>query len=149
MSTTVRKFTVLVVDDDPAITSLVRRFLTNEFGDKLTIEVVNDAQAARQRLERLGCDILISDIEMPEYNGLEILRFTKQRSAWTQVIFMTAHSSWDHITAAIENGASDYLLKPINQADLIQVVQNECARLRRWERAVVGTMRKPAALASL
>jgi DNA-binding NtrC family response regulator len=137
-----RKINVIVLDDDPTVTRLVQKYLLTDLSDKIDVETINNADTAKVRIDHIGCDILISDIEMPECDGLEILRFAKLRNAWTQVIFMTAHSTWDRISSAIENGASDYLLKPIDRMELTRVVNQECLRLARWQQAVTGTLRK-------
>jgi DNA-binding NtrC family response regulator len=139
---TFRKLNVIVLDDDSMVTRLVQKFLTTELHEKIHVEAINDADVAKVRIDHHGCDILLSDIEMPECDGLEILRFAKLRNAWTQVIFMTAHSTWDRISTAIENGATDYLLKPIDRTELVHVINQECARLLRWQQAVTGTLRK-------
>ena len=141
MSSESRKWQAVVVDDDPCVTEIVEAYLAHDFAAGMDLVAFNDAWRAHDWLDRHNCDVLISDIEMPGCNGLEMLRFAKQRNPWTAVIFMTAHSTWNHISEAVENGASDYLLKPIVQAELQQVVRHECSRLMRWRSAVVGTLR--------
>jgi len=142
-----RKLNVLIVDDDATLTRLVHKYLITDLGEQINVEIIHSGDLAKSRLDHHGCDILLCDIEMPECDGLEILRFAKLRNAWTQVIFMTAHSTWDRISEAIENGATDYLLKPINRTELSQVISQECARLHRWQQAVVGTLRSVASAA--
>lgn len=136
-----RRLHVLVVDDDPCVTEIVEEYLKVDFDDEFRVTTLNDACRAMGWLERHGCDLLISDIEMPGCDGLEMLRYAKQRNPWIPVIFMTAHSTWDRIAEAVENGASDYLLKPIDRRELLQVVAHERARLSRWRNAVLGTLR--------
>jgi DNA-binding NtrC family response regulator len=135
-----RRLNVLVVDDDPCVTQIVESYLLHDFGEQFEITTQNDACRALEWLERHSCDILLSDIEMPGCDGLEMLRFAKQRNPWIPVIFMTAHSTWDRIAEAVENGASDYLLKPIEHQELVQVISHERARLHRWRHAVLGTL---------
>ena len=96
----------------------VSRCLISELGDGLQIETSNDPQGAKQRLQAGECDLLISDFEMPGADGIEMLRFAKSYNAWTQVVLMTAHSTWDRVNKAIELGASDYLLKPLRGGSL-------------------------------
>ena len=131
---------LLVVDDDPTTLLLVTAFLNTDLGDRLEVVGMTDPAAATDWLGYNRCDILISDIEMPGINGLEMLRFAKQMNAWTQVVFVTGHSTWDHITEALENGASDYLLKPIDRTELISLISQTCDRLARWQTAVYGVI---------
>ena len=131
---------LLVVDDDPAILRLVTTFLNADLGDRVEIVGMSAPSAAKDWLSENRCDILISDIEMPGIDGLEMLRYAKQMNAWTQVVFMTGHSKWGHITEAVENGASDYLLKPIDRAELTTLIRQTCDRCTRWQTAVYGAI---------
>jgi DNA-binding NtrC family response regulator len=144
--TPTRKPNVILVDDDAAITRLAEKYLQTGFGEAISLTTFNDPLAARQALDEQGCDLLLSDIQMPGLNGLAMLRFVKTRNAWTQVIFMTGHSTWDCIAEAIENGATDYLLKPLDRKDFLHVVQQACERIARWQKAVRATWLKPAAV---
>jgi DNA-binding NtrC family response regulator len=144
--TTIRKLNLFVVDDDPALTRLADKYLRGPFGERVTLTTFNDSQAARQQIEDSGCDLLISDIQMPGLDGLELLRVAKRRNAWSQVIFMTGHSTWDRIAEAIEAGACDYLLKPLVREDLQRVVEQSCERLARWQKVVRATWQQPAAV---
>lgn len=137
-----RKLNLVLVDDDPSIVRIASRMLENSIKDQFTMVTFTDPREAQQWIERNCCDLLVSDIEMPALDGLEMLRFAKQRNAWTQVVFMTAHSSWDRVTEAIESGASNYLLKPLNREEIVTVVQQEYARCARWQNAVRGTLAK-------
>lgn len=134
-----RKLTILLVDDDPAILRLLRTVLTLELNDEVELHTSADSIAALEWLEDHHCDIMLTDIEMPQLDGLEMLRAAKRRNAWTQVVFLTGHSSLDRITAAVELGAADYLLKPVERETLIEVVTQLCRRIARWQSAVIGT----------
>ena len=137
-----RKLNTLVLDDDPSIVRLVTHLLQDRMSQTLEVTGLTDPVEAQQWIDQHCCDILISDIEMPQMDGLSMLIFAKRRNAWTQVIFMTAHSTWDRITEALENGASDYLLKPIDGDELVDLVTQQCARFTRWQSAVSGTIHK-------
>jgi DNA-binding NtrC family response regulator len=52
------------------------------------------------------------------------------------VIFITGRSTWDRIAEAIERGAADYLLKPVDCHQLTSVISQECERLTRWSLAL-------------
>lgn len=135
-----RKLNLLVLDDDPATMRLVTKILETALGDRLAIASLTDPEEARAWLDRHCCDILISDIEMPGMDGLDVLRFAKRRNAWTQVVFLTGHSTWDRIAEAVESGASDYLVKPINRQELVELVTHLCSRYERWQTAVLNTL---------
>ncbi|RCS56170.1 response regulator [Bremerella cremea] len=136
-----RKLTTVILDDDPGIVRLLKTILRGNFGDELTLIDFTDSQEAQKWISENCCDLLISDIEMPDINGMEILVFAKQRNAWTQVVFLTGHSNWMLVTEAVEKGASDFLLKPIKREALCTIVQQHIDRAARWQSALFSKQR--------
>ena len=134
--TSQRSFNLVLVDDASDMGRLIEKYLTADLDGLVRVTTMTNSADARKWIDEHNCDILISDIEMPGSDGLSMLRFAKSRNAWTRVIFMTAYSTWDRIAESIENGASDYLLKPIHRDDVVQLVKQECERLSRWQRAI-------------
>jgi len=82
---------------------------------------------------------LVTDLEMPGVNGLELLRCAKRKNPCTQVLFVTGHSTLEALTDALELGATDYLLKPLDQTELIELIEDAEKRLWRWRQALSGT----------
>lgn len=140
-----RKTTIVILDDEPTVTRVAAKFLRDALTDSADVRFTSDTAEARKLIADSKCDILLSDIEMPDANGLEILRYARKCNAWTRVILMTGHSTWDRLAEAIENGASDYLLKPFDSQELIQVVRQEQQRLQRWNRTIRHTLLQPEA----
>lgn len=139
-ATPLRKLNVLVVDDDISIVRLVAKILEERFSDLIRVHTTAQPLDAQAWIDSNCCDILLTDIEMPEIDGMTMLRIAKRRNSWTAVVFLTGHSTWDRIAEAVENGASDYLLKPLDSQELIKVVSRECERVRRWQDAVRETL---------
>lgn len=137
-----RKLNLLIVDDDPAIVRLLERYVRDGLGDRIELATLTEPNTARQWINENCCDVLLTDLCMPGTDGLALLRFAKQRNAWTQAIFMTAHSTWEAIEGAIENGASDYLLKPVDRDELLLLLEQALARFGRWQQAVQQTWKK-------
>ncbi|PQO30611.1 transcriptional regulator [Blastopirellula marina] len=131
-----RKLKTVILDDDAGIVRLVKTILRGAFGSELELVDFTNAQEAQNWIGSNCCDLLISDIEMPGIDGQDMLVFAKQRNAWTQVVFLTGQSSWMHVTQAVENGASDFLLKPIQRAELCNIVQQHIERAARWQSAL-------------
>jgi DNA-binding NtrC family response regulator len=141
--------TLLVVDDDPSMTRLVVTVLERALGDELSIEALTDPAVARERLDAGGIDIMLTDLEMPGVNGLDLLRCAKRRNACTQVLFFTGHSSQDALLSALELGAADYLLKPVDQQSLVELITQAHHRQQRWRQALAETwQRRKEALAT-
>lgn len=136
----IRKLTLLIVDDDPAIVRVLQHVIERELSERVNVIAVTDPVAAMERIDQDVCDVLITDLKMPGVDGLSVLRFAKQRNAWTQVIFMTGHSTWNAIGEALESGASDYLVKPVDHQELVDLVRQAYARFARWQTAVGRTL---------
>ena len=131
--------TILVVDDDLAITRLVTSFLQKHFGDEVLIEPFHVAELAMQRFERGGIDVLITDLQMPDFTGIDLLRAARDRDACTQTLFITGSSSRTALLEAMELGASDYLLKPLDESEITTLVEEALRRRARWNQALQGT----------
>ncbi len=139
-----QKLQLVVIDDDPAIVRIVTRVVNQALGDIIDTVDFTDPHDARQWIDQQCCDVLITDLQMPDIDGLELLRFSKARNPWTQVIFLTGHSSLQAISEAIELGASDYLVKPLDQFEMVDVLRQSHSRFIRWRNALGQTFHKPA-----
>lgn len=135
-----RKLNLLVVDDDRSTVHTLTHIIETRLGDKFFVYGMSDSDEALAWLSGHCCDLLVSDIEMPGISGLQMLRHAKRHNAWTQVVFITAHTSWDKLAEAVEFGASDYLLKPIDPNQLVGVLNQHYVRCARWQSAVLGTL---------
>lgn len=114
------KGAVLLVDDEPIILRGLARLL-----EGISYSVV-PCQTPSQAIERVLCDdvvLVVTDMTMPEMSGLELLRILHELDAGLPVVLMSGHSDPDHILEALECGASEYLIKPLDIPRLGQVVE--------------------------
>jgi DNA-binding NtrC family response regulator len=130
---------LVIVDDDPAMVRIVGHIIASHLSELYAVVTFTDSRAARDWFEDRSCDVLISDVEMPGIGGVELLRIGKRQNADMQAVFLTAHSSWDRIAEAIENGVNDYLLKPVDQAGLVKLLRQKHERLTREPEPVCAT----------
>jgi DNA-binding NtrC family response regulator len=119
---------------------LLENVIRQCFPDDIHIKTANDPSEARLRLETEIIDLLITDLEMPGINGLELLRCAKRSNVWTQVLLVTGHSNIRALMDAMDMGASDYLLKPLDLDELSEAITSILHRSRRWKNALVGTL---------
>src|SRR5262245_60770570 len=106
---------VLLVDDEASIARCYARILE---GAGFAVEVATDGREAA-RMARNGCfDVIVSDIAMPELNGLGLLRAVREHNLDVPVILMTGGPAIDSAVQAMEYGALRYLIKPIEAHDL-------------------------------
>jgi DNA-binding NtrC family response regulator len=142
MSDTFSPLTLLIVDDDPAIVRLLNEVIRTDLGGELAVESLTDPTLALRRIEEGGVDLLLTDLEMPNIDGIELLRCAKNRNALAQVFFVTGHSTLDQLLAALELGATDYVLKPVLLTPLLELIRDAVTRQRRWRMALAGTWRQ-------
>jgi diguanylate cyclase (GGDEF)-like protein len=112
---------VLIVEDDPGVRRVLE-FRLKASGHKVT--TVENGPAAVQLLARETFDIVLTDLCMPEMNGIELLREVKRLSPSTQVIILTAYGTMDSAIEALrDDQAFDYIAKPVDIAHLNSRIQ--------------------------
>lgn len=107
---------VLVVDDEPAIRQVVAALLRKA---GYLVDQAADGEIALERLSRGDVDVVLSDIKMPGLSGIELLRQARTANIDTAFIMMTAFASVDTAIEAIKAGAADYMIKPLNNDELL------------------------------
>jgi DNA-binding NtrC family response regulator len=107
---------LLVVDDEPAIRQVVSAHLRRAGYE---VEQSSDGESAMERLAKGDIDIALCDIKLPKLSGIELLRQARAAGIDTAFIMMTAFASVDTAIEAIKAGASDYMIKPLNNEELL------------------------------
>ena len=121
---------ILVVEDDPDIADLVRRYLQKGGFD---VDVRGSGRDALAAIAALPPDLLVLDLMLPHVNGLEICRIVRsdEKTASIPIIMVTARVEESDRIAGLDLGADDYLAKPFSPAELVARVR---ALLRRTAR---------------
>jgi two-component system nitrogen regulation response regulator GlnG len=130
---------VWVIDDDRSIRWVFEKALSRE---GIPFKTFGVAQEALAELERDAPQVLVSDIRMPGTSGLELLQNVKERHPQLPVIIMTAYSDLESAVAAFQGGAFEYLPKPfdVDQAvDLIRRAVDESMREEGAEELAPGS----------
>ncbi|UCF19700.1 MAG: response regulator [Gemmatimonadota bacterium] len=118
---------ILVVDDEPAITGALARKLKREGFDCLT---ASSGEEALELVSSKELDVVITDVRMPDVDGLDVLKGVKGRDPAIQVIMMTAYTDIGYAVEALRHKADDYLLKPFNMAELSHCVRRSLEHRR-------------------
>ena len=111
---------VLVVDDDAVAADLLREVLTKE---GYQVQTATKGSEAIQMGSRIPFDMVITDLKMPDVDGLEVVRSFREKSPQTIMIVITAFGSFETAIEAIQNGAYDYISKPFKIEDIKVTVQ--------------------------
>jgi two-component system, NtrC family, response regulator HydG len=108
-----RKPTVMVVDDSADMVDTLGRYLGNE---GFNVEPATSGAFALQRLESLSCDVVLTDLRMPDVDGLDLLEGIHKVDPHLPVIIMTAFGDIESAVDAIQRGAYHYVTKPFKMA---------------------------------
>jgi len=111
---------ILVVDDEPSMRELLAIMLRRE---GFAVDVADSRATAARVLASGPFDLVITDVKLPDGDGIEILRHLKAAAPETVVIVMTAYGSTETAVAALKLGAQDYLVKPFDVEELKIVVR--------------------------
>jgi two-component system, LytTR family, response regulator len=117
---------VLIADDEPVARDILREHVESTPGLKLVGEASTGSEAVARILE-LAPDLVLLDLEMPERNGLAVVR-SLRGAPGPLVVFVTAHDR--HALEAFEVGAVDYLLKPIRRERFEKAIEKARKQLR-------------------
>ncbi|SEA34981.1 DNA-binding transcriptional response regulator, NtrC family, contains REC, AAA-type ATPase, and a Fis-type DNA-binding domains [Desulfuromusa kysingii] len=113
---------ILVVDDKQSFRFMVKGYL--EDAGYQTNCAAHGVEALA-KLEQSPFDLVLSDMVMPEMDGAMLLRKVRSLHPQLPFVLFTAHGSIDSAVAAMKEGAADFLLKPLNQAELLVVVERQ------------------------
>lgn len=118
-----KPFNILIVDDSAAMRSLLVGTL-EALGNIHTVEAPNGFEALRM-LPREQIDLVLTDINMPDINGLELLSFIRNNPIYkdTPVVVISTEGSLKDIEKGLALGASEYLVKPFHPDQLIDIVK--------------------------
>jgi len=107
---------ILVVDDEDIIRESLSFILKKE---KYEVEEATNGKIAFEMLKESSYDLVITDLEMPEMKGIELLDELRKMNLQTNTIVITAYGSMETAIAALRSGASDYILKPVEFDELL------------------------------
>ncbi|MBB5325744.1 two-component system response regulator YesN [Anoxybacillus tepidamans] len=118
------EFNVLIVDDEPIICHGLRHTVPWE---ELGINVVGEAydgEEALSLLDQLEVDLILSDVKMPIMDGLELAEHIFTHYPYIRMIMISGYDEFEYAKRAIRLGVKDYLLKPVDIDELIEIVSN-------------------------
>ena len=115
------KFRILVVDDDFQVANVIRQILQHEGYHVETAE--NGREAMDLLMSDRHFDLVITDMRMPEMDGLELLKKTRQTKKYLPVIALTGYATIEGGMQCVEAGVHDYLVKPFETKNLLRLVK--------------------------
>ncbi len=120
---------LLIIEDEPLIRSSLAEFLEQE---GFTVQTAANGAAGLQLADKTVFDLVLTDIQMPGMDGVEVLERIQQRNPETFVILVTAYGTVETAVEAFKRGAQDYLLKPLRFDEVVAKVR-QLLQYRQWK----------------
>src|SRR3989442_9643029 len=111
--------TLLIADDDPGLRQSLERTLTRE---GYRVILASDGNAALERLQAGGADLVLTDLKMPGLSGIELLPAVKAIASEVDVILLTAFGTAEEAVKAMKEGADDFPSKPFQRATPLRLL---------------------------
>lgn len=122
---------ILIVDDEPIVRKGINESINR---DNLGIDTIYEADGGRQALSILDnrhVDLIITDIKMPEMDGIAFIQEVRKKHAEIPVIVVSGYSDFNYLQSAIHYGVNDYILKPIRPLDLNSIMETAIDRIEK------------------
>jgi DNA-binding NtrC family response regulator len=114
-------FRILIVDDNKELREILQEYLRN--GED-RIEGASNGREALSKHSATSFDLIITDLNMPEVSGMEMIKQIRRENDRTEFIIITGYASLDSAVEAVKIGAFDYIVKPFRMEELTVVVKN-------------------------
>jgi DNA-binding NtrC family response regulator len=118
---------ILVVDDEENMVHFLTKLLRAE---GLEVEGVRTGEAALERLRAAPFDLVLTDLKLPDTDGIEILKGARELRPEAVVVLITAYGTIESAIEAMRAGAYDYVTKPFRASEILQVVEKALERVR-------------------
>lgn len=125
---------VMLVEDEELILQGIRCIIDWEEISMSVTAMVHNGQEALERFKEEPVDIIVTDVEMPLMNGLELLEEIRKISPETRCIILSGYDEFEYARAALKLDVEEYILKPINEEQLKQALLDASAQLDEIER---------------
>ena len=114
---------ILIVDDEYSVINMISNILNKNFNNCFEIYTASSAMEAYEILEEVRIDILITDICMPDIDGIELAEKVHISFPDIDLIFVSAYDQKEYLKAAIKLNAAAYIEKPVSPEELVEVVK--------------------------
>lgn len=109
---------VLIADDEVKVCKLLVNLVDWASLGLEIVGIANDGHTACSMIETLKPDIVITDIRMPGFNGIELIDYIKKRFSQIHFIIISGYRQFEYASQAIKYGVEDYLLKPLKKTEI-------------------------------
>jgi YesN/AraC family two-component response regulator len=121
-------FSLLLLEDDAITCEVIGSLITNEFPN-ITVYTADNGRTGVEIFKRHTPDIVITDINMPDMDGIQVVHATKSIRAGTKFIVFSGYSDDNNVEKLRRIGCNDYLVKPIDVKRLFSAIEKCCVEI--------------------
>ena len=115
-------YSIMIVEDEYLVRQGIASLVDYEQFGMQVIAQAENGREAWQKFQDNPADILLTDINMPQMNGLELSKLVRDQAPKCHIVFLTGYDDFDYARTAIKLGADDYLLKPFSKDDVEEML---------------------------
>ena len=115
-------YSIMIVEDEYLVRQGIASLVNYEQFGMQVIAQAENGREAWQKFQKNPADILLTDINMPQMNGLELAKLVRDQVPTCHIVFLTGYDDFDYARTAIKLGADDYLLKPFSKDDVEEML---------------------------
>ena len=112
---------ILIIEDDAAFCQMLQKFLIRNGYDT---EISFTAPDAKEKIKNTNFDLVLTDLRLPDYDGIQLLSYIKEINPTIPVILMTGYAEVGSAVNAMKKGAFDYISKPFTPDEVVMVIKN-------------------------
>ncbi len=132
---------ILIIEDDAAFCQMLQKFLTKHAYEVTTSYTALDAKT---KFKKTTFDLVLTDLRLPNYDGIQLISDIKEASPQTAVVVMTGYAEVGTAVTAMKKGAYDYISKPFRPDEMLMVIGSAIQAKERKEISQKGKTHQPA-----
>lgn len=117
---------LLIVEDDQVLREMLEHYLKS---DGYTVDVAVNGRAGYEKHRQNGYDLIITDLNMPQMTGIELVQKVRDYDDFVEFIIVTGYATLESAVEAVRTGAFDYIVKPFKLDEIRVAVKNACDKI--------------------
>ena len=134
--------TVMLVEDEELILEGLHAIIDWEELGMQVVHMAHNGKEALELFEKEPVDIIVTDVEMPVLNGLGFLKALREKNTRSRCVILTGYDEFEYARKAISLDVEDYILKPIDDEKLTEVLKTAARKLDEEDRSRAADMEK-------
>ncbi|TDF93755.1 response regulator [Paenibacillus piri] len=133
---------ILVVDDERTVLMGLNKILSKHCPDYEIVNMVQSPNEALRILTEKAVDVVITDVKMPDMDGIELTKRIRAQYPDTTVVVLSGHSDFEFVRQTLKNGAHDYLLKPCHYQTVVDILRSLEDNVKHKEKKTLESINK-------